>query len=287
MSSPALRIPTASGYRWRPSLRPILSALDLPADAEPALIRRAIGAALRRNGIEGDEAVAARAQLERVLGLAEAAAGAEVPGRPGGTALDPRLSARGAISAITGGRPGLVILDDVHWATDDQLALLRDLAETPWPEPLLILALSRPEPDDWRRDIPTINLAGLGPSNARAVIETSVGGTVPMAVVRRLIERADGNPLFLEESARMLVERGDLTRRGKSWALDDPDALERVPVSLRQLIAARLDRLPASAKRIVQDAAVGGHDHVGPVAGPPVDRRRPIQHGVRAGRCPG
>ena len=236
----------------------ILSALDLPADAEPALIRRAIGAALRRNGVEGDEAVAARAQLERVLGLAEAAAGAEVAGRPGGTALDPRLSARGAITAITAGRPGLVILDDVHWATDDQLALLRDLAETPWPEPLLILALSRPEPDDWRRDIPTINLAGLGPSNARAVIETSVGGTVPMAVVRRLIERADGNPLFLEESARMLVERGDLTRRGKSWALDDPDALERVPVSLRQLIAARLDRLPASAKRIVQDAAVGG-----------------------------
>ena len=81
---------------------------------------------------------------------------------------------------------------------------------------------------------------------------------MPIAVARRLIERADGNPLFLEESARMLVERGDLVRRGNTWALADENALERVPVSLRQLIAARLDRLPPTAKRVVQDAAVGG-----------------------------
>ena len=236
----------------------IASALGLAADAEPALVRRAVGAALRRTGLEGDEAVAARAQLERVLGLADAAPGGDAADRPGGTAVDPRLSARGAIKAITGDRPALVVLDDVHWADDDQLALLRDIADAPWSDPLLILALSRPEPAEWRHKIPTINLAGLGPGNARAVIEASVGGTVPIEVARRLIERADGNPLFLEESARMLVERGDLSRRGKSWVLADPDALERVPVSLRQLIAARLDRLPASAKRVVQDAAVGG-----------------------------
>ena len=125
----------------------IASALGVPADAAPSRVRRAATATLRRRGLHGPEAAAAMAQIERVLGLAEPSAGVEVGDRPGGTAVDPRPSARGAIEAIVGGQPALVVLDDVHWADDDQKALLREVAGSPWPSPMLILALSRPRTD--------------------------------------------------------------------------------------------------------------------------------------------
>ena len=81
---------------------------------------------------------------------------------------------------------------------------------------------------------------------------------MPPAVVRRLVARAAGNPLFLEESARMLVESRALVRGPRGWQVADPMAVERVPATLRLVVAARLDRLSKAAKRTLQDASVAG-----------------------------
>ncbi len=77
-------------------------------------------------------------------------------------------------------------------------------------------------------------------------------------VVSRLVARAAGNPLFLEESARMLVETRALVRGRTGWQIADPKAIERVPATLRLVVAARLDRLSTAAKATLQDASVAG-----------------------------
>jgi class 3 adenylate cyclase/tetratricopeptide (TPR) repeat protein len=235
------------------------SAIGVPADSDPHRARRIIARQLRRRKVVGAELVGAQAQLEGILGLIEPTnAGDAATDRPGGLAVDAAQAAREAIRLLATGGPALVILDDLHWADPDQLALLADIHRAPWSEPVLFLALARPEPEDWRRGLPTITLGGLPADSARQIISSAIGPGVPPPVAQRLIERAAGNPLFLEESARMLVERGALERRGSGWILADTDALERVPTSLRQLVAARIDRLPAPAKRAAQDASIAG-----------------------------
>ena len=238
----------------------IAGALGVPAQATPGRSRLAIARYLRGRNLEAADLERARTQFESVLGVAADPTAREDSrtDRPGGVSVDASLAARAALSLLIEGRPTLVILDDVHWADADQLTFLSEVQRAAWLEPVLFLALTRPEPVDWRRGLPTHHLRGLRATDARQVIRLAIGSSVPAGVADRLVARAGGNPLFLEESARMLVERGALERRAKTWALADESALERVPASLRQLVAARLDRLPAPAKRVAQYASVAG-----------------------------
>ena len=197
-------------------------------------------------------------QLETILGLHEASAAGGSPGPPGGAALDPRATVEPVIRALAAGRPTIIVLDDVHWADPDLQLLLEAIDLAPWPERVLFIALSRPEPDAWRRHLTTIHLGALGARDARIVIAGALDGDVPPAVVSRLVERAAGNPLFLEESARMLVETRALVRGRSGWQVADPKAIERVPATLRLVVAARLDRLSTAAKATLQDASVAG-----------------------------
>ena len=76
--------------------------------------------------------------------------------------------------------------------------------------------------------------------------------------LRQVVTRAGGNPLFLEESLSMLVEAGALVSTPSGWIVADPQMLERVPTTVRAMIAARLDGLPPDEKRLFQCASVSG-----------------------------
>jgi class 3 adenylate cyclase/tetratricopeptide (TPR) repeat protein len=196
--------------------------------------------------------------FETILGLHDAPAGGGEALRPGGLALDAGAAVEPVIRAIAAGRPTLVVLDDVQWADLDLLTLLGGVDHAPWSQSVLFLALARPEPEAWHRHLMTVHLGALPVTDARRVTESVLGGGVPAAVLRRLVARAAGNPLFLEESARMLVESRALVRGPRRWQVADPTAVERVPATLRLVVAARLDRLSRAAKRTLQDASVAG-----------------------------
>lgn len=209
-------------------------------------------------GTSGPSGAGLGRQIETLLGLHDGSVVGDEDRRPGGAALDARAAVEPVVRALAAGRPTLIVLDDVQWADPDLFDLLEGIDRHPWPQPVLVIALARPEPEAWRKRLSTIHLGALPDRDARRVTESVLGGDVPPDVVDRLVARAAGNPLFLEESARMLVESRAIVRGGQGWQVVDPVAVERVPATLRLVVAARLDRLTGLAKRTLQDASVAG-----------------------------
>ena len=147
-------------------------------------------------------------------------------------------------------QPLILVFEDVHWAEEPLLDLIEHLARSLRGAPVLIVAVARPELLEirpaWGGGIAragAIELAPLGPQESEDLAAALMDGDVPPAQRALVLERAEGNPLFLEEIARMLI---------------DDHVLERIPDSVQALIAARIDRLDPDVKRLLQSAALIG-----------------------------
>jgi class 3 adenylate cyclase len=151
-------------------------------------------------------------------------------------------------------RPVLLVLDDLHWADEDELALLGRLAAEPWEAPVLVLGLARPGVAGLD-GLPRVDLAALEPPHLSEMLEGLLGVTPSPRVVDELAARTGGNPLFVEECVALLTERGAIDADASRL---DRAELARVPNSMRMFIAARLDALPAAEKALLQDASVIG-----------------------------
>jgi tetratricopeptide (TPR) repeat protein len=231
----------------------VRAALGTGAEAGPADVRRAVRR-LSLRVADGQDARRVAGQIRLLLGL-ESPAGVE-PAAPG---QDVRRAARDVLEAMASKGPTVLVLDDVHWADQDLHALLGELRDPPRPAPLLVVTLSRPMVDrpDGRAG-PDIRLEALDEDGIRSMVASILGAGVPEEVLRHMVARSGGNPLFLEESARMLVESGSLRSTPGGWVVASPDALGAVPTTLRMLIAARMDGLSPEEKRALQDASVAG-----------------------------
>jgi class 3 adenylate cyclase/tetratricopeptide (TPR) repeat protein len=168
------------------------------------------------------------------------------------------LAARAVLEGLAREAPVIAILDDLHWADSHLLELLHRTCANPWSVPVLFLGLSRPEAMEVEDALPALKLAAIPEHRLRKLGELALGPGIPTQVLRQVAARASGNPLFLEESLSMLVESGALVRQAGTWIVADPQVLDRVPATIRTLIAARLDGLPTDEKRVLQDAAVCG-----------------------------
>ncbi len=177
------------------------------------------------------------------------------PGAALGAAID---DLRTVIEGLASADPVVVTIDDLQWADPELVELIRACARRPWSGSILFLGLSRPEALDGIRDVPTLRLAAMPERHLRAIAERALRPGIEANDLERLVSRARGNPLFLEESLAMLVEAGAIVRESGRWRIAEPDALERVPPSMRTLIAARLDGLPPEEKRMLQTASVSG-----------------------------
>jgi class 3 adenylate cyclase/tetratricopeptide (TPR) repeat protein len=148
-------------------------------------------------------------------------------------------------------QPLVLVFEDVHWAEEPLLELIEHVARTLRNAPLLIIAVARPELLDTRpswgggiRSASAIDLVPLDARESEELADALLGkSNVPPAQRALVLERAEGNPLFLEEIARVLGEE---------------DGIERIPDTVQALIAARIDRLDADEKRILQSAALVG-----------------------------
>jgi predicted ATPase/class 3 adenylate cyclase len=166
------------------------------------------------------------------------------------------------------GREELLVLvvDDIHWASEPLLDLVDDLAARLEGTAVLILCPSRPELLDsrpgWgggRLTSSSLTLAPLDEGHAevllRALLEVD---DVPEQVTRAILEPADGNPFFVEEILSMLVEQGALERQNGSWKATPRLAEARVPDSIHGVIAARIDLLQAQERDALRRCSVMG-----------------------------
>jgi class 3 adenylate cyclase/tetratricopeptide (TPR) repeat protein len=161
-------------------------------------------------------------------------------------------------------QPLVLVLEDLHWIDSETQALLDSLVESLPAAPVLLLVNYRPEySHDWtgKTYYRQLTIDRLPQETAGELLEALVGDGVELAPLKRLlIERTEGNPFFLEESVRALVETGALVgERGAYHLIVDVQAIH-VPATVQALLAGRIDRLPAEEKRLLQAASVIGKD---------------------------
>jgi tetratricopeptide (TPR) repeat protein len=152
-------------------------------------------------------------------------------------------------------QPLVLVFEDVQWADERLLELVEHLSRSLRDVPVLIVCVARlellEERPTWGGGNPRATAIELGtlpePESAELADALLPEGETPPALRALVLERAEGNPLFLEETARMLLEADG--RR-----IDD----DRIPDSVQALIAARIDLLPTREKRLLQHAAVIG-----------------------------
>ncbi len=161
-------------------------------------------------------------------------------------------------------QPVLLALEDLHWIDAETQAFVDRLLVSLPAARLLIVVTYRPE---YRHAVGSqtsytqLHLDPLVPASAAELVRCLVGDHAALeSLTRLLIERTEGNPFFLEESVRALVEtRGLLGEPGAYRAAPGLDALQ-VPATVRAVLAARIDRLAPEDKHVVHAAAVIGKD---------------------------
>jgi class 3 adenylate cyclase/predicted ATPase len=158
----------------------------------------------------------------------------------------------------------LVVIEDLHWIDSETQALLDSLVESLPTARLLLLVNYRPEyQHGWGSKMyyTQLRIDPLPPESAGELLTTLLGNDISLASLRQLlIQRTEGNPFFIEESIRTLVESKLLVGERGNYRLAGPIESTQVPATVQAVLAARIDRLPPEEKRLLQSAAVIGKD---------------------------
>src|SRR5207302_4600162 len=160
------------------------------------------------------------------------------------------------------GQPLLLVFEDLHWIDAETQALLDSLVESLPTAPLLLLVNYRPEyQHSWgsKTYYTQLRLDPLPPASAEAFLAGLLGEDPSLAPLPPLLmARTAGNPFFLEESVRTLVETAALVGTPGAYRLAAPLQGLPVPATVQAVLAARIDRLAPEEKGLLQTAAVLG-----------------------------
>ncbi len=274
---------TGPGVRWLEG-RCVSYGDGLPYWPFRALLREWLGELAGERGV-AELGGALRAELERLtrdragelaesldMVIASAAAGPGGGPDPPPQVVQERI--RGAVTELFAGLasegPLAVALDDLHWADASSIALAERLLPLADQVPIMIVLSSRRERDapvsglrdralrDHTDRAHEIALEPLSVSRDRELLAALLGETsLPAELERRLLARAEGNPLYLEELVRSMVEVGSLEPAAGGWSFDRDVPIE-LPETVEKLIAARIDRLSGPAQALLGIAAVLG-----------------------------
>jgi class 3 adenylate cyclase/tetratricopeptide (TPR) repeat protein len=228
-----------------------LAAIDIDATPDEARARLA--------EISPDEEVAER------LAAALGSSGGERASAGGDREI--AWAFRRLIEHVTAERgPQVLVFEDIHWAEPPLLDLIEYVVTWTRDAPLLVVCPSRPELLDsrpaWgsgRMESSRIQLEPLTEEESRSLLGALLTvEDLPQALRQRVLDRAEGNPLFVEEVVRMLIEEGVVERRDGRWFARREAADVRVPDSVEALVRARLDTLPSPERVVLQAASVVG-----------------------------
>ena len=175
------------------------------------------------------------------------------------------------LARLAAAHPVLLLVEDLHWASTDMLRLLTSLIRETRELPVLVVGTYRP--DEITRHHPLaealtqlsrlrgfeeMRLAPLDQAALRGMLSAIFDGTeVGEEFVTALLERTGGNPFFVEELCRVLVDRGDVVREGGGWTRRDLADIE-LPFTVREAVLARTRRLPAAVVQALELAAIAG-----------------------------
>jgi class 3 adenylate cyclase len=167
--------------------------------------------------------------------------------------------------------PIVLVLEDLHWADPASVDVARMVMPLAAQLPILVVGALRAETDSagWAlmgstREffgdrVTEIRLEPLSDADSRMLVSNLLEiESLPENVRNVIMARAEGNPFFVEEVVRMLIERGVIVAQGDRWVATDEVSAVEIPESLHGLLLARIDQLPDAAKRSLRIAAVIG-----------------------------
>lgn len=165
-------------------------------------------------------------------------------------------------------RPLVVFADDLHWCDEGSLALLTYLLRQRQAEPILFVALARPDlfemHPEWgvsgerntRIDVQLLSMQDTAGLVGQILPKME---PIPPELIDLIFERSEGNPYYIEELIKMFIEAGAIWQDAGSWQVDMQSlAIVRVPQTLAGVIQARLDRLSTPERQVLQQAAAIG-----------------------------
>jgi class 3 adenylate cyclase/tetratricopeptide (TPR) repeat protein len=160
----------------------------------------------------------------------------------------------------------VLVVEDVHWASEPLLELLEYLTDSLSDAAVLTICTARPEFFDthaaWGgglRDSTSIRLAPLPADESTQLVAALLGeGGLPQDLTRRIVARAEGNPFYVEEILQMLIDHDAIARENGSWAIRGRVDEVELPDSIHGVIAARVDLLDAASRDALRRCSVMG-----------------------------
>ncbi|MGC9334328.1 MAG: ATP-binding protein, partial [Anaerolineae bacterium] len=178
---------------------------------------------------------------------------------------------RRLLEGLAARQPVVLILEDLHWADPSSIDLLVKLLPLAAAAPVLLCMATRPERDapGWRlvtaaretlgSSLTEITLRALSEGDSRQLVANLLKiEQLPEPVRAVILKKAEGNPFFVEEVIRMLIDRGAIVRRGDGWVASAGIEEVEIPDNLQSLLLARIDRLPEDVRHTLRVAAVIG-----------------------------
>jgi tetratricopeptide (TPR) repeat protein len=177
------------------------------------------------------------------------------------------------LNAITAQKPQVFLCEDLHWADPSSVEVLIRLLPLTREAPLFFCFTSRPDQDTpgWqlvvaareklRAGLAEIALQPLSMHAASQMVSALLAtDDLPEEIKQLVLEKSEGNPLFVEEVVSMLVERGALARQNNTWIIQKDLGLLEIPDNLKRLVLSRIDRLDEEPRQVLRVASVIGRE---------------------------
>jgi pentatricopeptide repeat protein len=258
---------SVSYFPWRQIVR---QSIDAYEEDSPSEVRRKLNYVCECCALPGGDvplleamlSVESEESLQAIIGVQ-------------GEALVQKMvnSVCGYLCGLTKEGPHVIVFDDLHWADEASLNLLLSLADLTHTQPLLFICMLRPDKTASSWDTihkiqqkvvdkyQSISLEPLQEDQTDVLLANLLGvKDLPKNVRDMIVERAGGNPFFIEELIRSLIETKQIARSGENshWRAVNEGAKVSLPDTLRGVLGARIDRLPELSKHVLQNAAVIG-----------------------------
>jgi class 3 adenylate cyclase len=258
------------GLPYHLALDLVRAMFAIPFAASEADARAKLHDGLRT--LPGDEAVDVEPYLAHLLGLPLSA------DDEAHVNLDPEwlqgryvASMHRVVRTLAAKSPLVLVLEDIHWADPASVEVMLGLLPLVTQQPVLVLAAGRGETDapGWKivtqarsvfgDALTELRLQPLSDGESRTLVANLLEiESLPERVRDAILKRSEGNPFFVEEVIRMLIERGAIAQHGDRWIANETISSVEIPETLHGLLLARIDQLPDGAKRSLRVASVIG-----------------------------
>ena len=256
---------SVSYHPWRQVIRQSVEANE---EDTPAEVRRKLGYVCECCTLPGGDIPF----LEAMLAV-ESEESAKVVLGYQGDALKQRMvdATRGFLCGLAVESPLVIVFDDLHWSDEASLDLLLNVVDLNKEQPIVFICMSRPDKtaagwdsiNDMKGKLGSefhlIEIEPLQATQTETLLNNLLDANeLPKPIRDLIVSKGEGNPFFIEEIIRSLIETKQIVDEGGHWKGVGDKAKILLPNTLRGVLSARVDRLPESSKHVLQDAAVIG-----------------------------